>query len=78
MILAYCITPQPQKGGPTAKQFHVHTVDGAIVYSEVVAKRWNPAPSMIEMGLMWKSLIFRVQKLARNFCCVVPRLRARL
>ncbi len=33
-----------QGGGPTAKQFHVHTVDGAILYSKVVAKRWNPAP----------------------------------
>jgi hypothetical protein len=31
MILAYCITPQPQRGGPTAKQRHVRTVDGAIV-----------------------------------------------
>jgi len=44
MILAYCITPQPSKeGGPTAKQYQVHTVDGAIVMDEV-AKKYNPAP----------------------------------
>jgi hypothetical protein len=30
MILAYCITPQPARGGPTAKRFQVHT-GGAIV-----------------------------------------------
>lgn len=38
MILAYCFTPQPQRGGPTAKQCHVHTVCGAIVM-ELVAKK---------------------------------------
>ena len=47
MILAYCITPQPQRGGPTAKHFHVRT-DGAI-FSKVVAKKYNPAPLSIEM-----------------------------
>jgi hypothetical protein len=49
MILAYCITPQPQRGGPTAKQFHVRTDDGAIV-SKLVAKKYDPAPLSIEMG----------------------------
>jgi hypothetical protein len=38
MILAYCITPQPQRGGPTAKHIHIRTVAGAIML-EVVAKK---------------------------------------
>lgn len=32
-----------REGGPTAKQYHVHTVDGAI-FMEEVAKKYNPAP----------------------------------
>jgi hypothetical protein len=65
MILAYCITPQPQRGGPTAKQFHVRT-DGAI-FSKVVAKKYNPAPLSIEMGCCRK-LVLMVANFGEDFC----------
>jgi hypothetical protein len=39
-----------ERGEPTAKQCHVRTVAGAIVYVEVVAKKFDPAPMSIEVS----------------------------
>jgi hypothetical protein len=69
MILAYCITPQPARGGPTAKRFKYILV--VPYYRFMVAKKFNPAPLVdwVVFGVKWREVwngTFRLRPKVKN------------